>query len=200
MNSADVLHRTLQRQCDDRGYVRATLDNLALDSGLSRSTVQRALTHLVTCGLIKHRHKDGRSGGLLIRLETCSKRGQETCSKPVQNDHSGHVVNKTPGPEGAMGGFVGDTKPVQSDHSRPAAYRQARPDEVPVSGAELVYTGDTSDGKWRRISATFWEAPNGDTVSVRSMSLALRTMLRVDENDDGTRNVEAVRAIRGIVE
>lgn len=206
MNNADALHRTLQGRCDDRGYVRATLDDLAIDTGLSRSTIKRLLGDLVTAGLIRRRSKDGAGGGVLIRLETGSPTGSEPVQKPVQNEPVHHVVkNQTPSPEGALGGLVGPTGSTSSTGSspppaRPVAYRPVRHDETTPGNAEFAYVGNDHELKWRRVSATIWEAPNGDWVSVRSMTLSLRMRLRVNENEDGTTNLEAIRAIRGIVE
>lgn len=90
MNSTDQVHRALLRRVDDRNYVRISTDDLCLMTGLSRRTIQRALTQLVHAKLIRRRSKDGRSGGLLIRLETAPETAPETASKPRQN---GAVVN-----------------------------------------------------------------------------------------------------------
>lgn len=202
--TGDCVFIALQAKADDRGYVRTTIDQLVNDAHLSRSTVKRSLSHLEHVGLIRRRVKDGRDGGLLIRLETGSETGSKPVQKPVQNEPVDHVFDQTPSPEGALGGLIGarETGPTGSPSTsgRGLAYRPVRPQDTPPSGAEWLYEEPGGDGKWRRVSATLWEAPNGDTVSVRSMTPELRRRLRAGEHDDGDDRLEAVRAIRGTLE
>lgn len=199
MNSADQVHRALQRRVDDRGYVRTSTDDLALLTGLSRRTVQRALTELVTSGLIRRRSKEGRTGGLLIRLETASETASETAPKLRQNDAvcNAFEVENVKASSGPSMVVTGSPSTTGRTHS---AWRPASPHEVPESGAELVYTGPEPDGNWKRLNATLWIAPNGDAVSVRNMTPELRLRLRVDQNADGTPNLEAIKALRGAME
>jgi hypothetical protein len=50
------------------------------------------------------------------------------------------------------------------------------------------------------MNATLWIAPNGDAVSIRNMTPELRLTLRVDQNEDGTPNLEAIKALRGTMD
>lgn len=195
-----ILLEAIKARADDRGFVRTTIDELVADTGHSRSTVKRLLAQLVADRLIAMRVKDGHGGGIQIKVSTGSQPVHQPVHQPVQPVQTGHVFDQTPGPEGALGGLIGTSTGSSTGSRRAPAYRPIRPDETPVSNAELAYANDDPNAKWRRLSATLWEAPNGDAASVRSMTPALRLKLRVDENDDGTRNVEAIRAIRGIVE
>jgi DNA-binding transcriptional MocR family regulator len=199
MNSADQVHRALQRRVDDRGYVRISIDDLVLMTGFSRSTVKRALEDLVTSGLIRRRSKEGRTGGLLIRLETGSQTGSQTGSKLVQNKPvcNALVVENVKASTGSASPVTGSPSTTGRTHS---AWRPASPHEVPESGAELVYTGPEPDGNWKRMNATLWIAPNGDAVSIRNMTPELRLTLRVDQNEDGTPNLEAIKALRGTMD
>ena len=199
MNSADQVHRALQRRVDDRGYVRISIDDLVLMTGFSRSTVKRALTDLVTSGLIRRRSKEGRTGGLLIRLETGPQTGPQTGPKPVQNEpvHNAFEVDNVKASLDSSMVVTGSPSTTGRTHS---AWRPASAHEVPESGAELVYTGPEPDGNWKRLNATLWIAPNGDAVSVRNMTPELRLRLRVDQNDDGTPNLEAIKALKGAME
>jgi len=88
----------------------------------------------------------------------------------------------------------------ESTSNRGPAYRPTRSHETPESGAELMYTGDQENGQWIRLNATLWIAPNGDAVSIRSMTPELRLRLRVNENEDGTPNLEALKALRTIID
>lgn len=187
---------------DERGFCRTTYDELAADTGMSRSTVKRLIQQFVDAGVLQRRVKDGRSGGLLLRLETGpqtgSQTGSETGSKPVQTGSAHNAFPCGAGPSGpspALGSQTGSTGSRQTPAHRPAAAH-----ETPASGADLVYTGPEGEGRWIRQSATLWLAPNGDLVSIRSMTPELRMRLRVDLNDDGTECLEAVRAIRGILD
>ncbi len=181
MNNTVAVHDALKQRVDDRGYVRCTIDEMALATGLSRSTVKRALTQLVVDGLIRRRVKDGRSGGVLIRLETGSQTGSQTGSKPVQTDPVDHVFTQGLGPEGALESLGCNpetgSKPVQR---RDAAYRTVGPHETTASQAEFIYTGPHGDGIWHQIGATVWLAPNGDSVSIKNMTPELRLRLRAD--------------------
>lgn len=201
MNAAYVLQKALEKRTDERGYVRTSMEELVDLTDLSPRTIQRALTQLVEAGLIRRRSVHGRSGGLLIRLENPSTNPSQTRQKPVKSDGFDHVFNQGAGPFGALSPPGNATEnPSPSTSGRGSAYRPTAPHETPLSGADLLFTGPDGNGKWRRISATFWEAPNGDMVSIRSMTPELRMRLRVDENDDGSKNIEAVRAIRGILD
>lgn len=53
----------------------------------------------------------------------------------------------------------------------------------------IVY--DSGPGTWSRISARLWRAPNGDVVSVESMTLELRFRLGANELANGTDQVAA---------
>jgi DNA-binding MarR family transcriptional regulator len=79
MITDDVLQALIEL-ADDRGYVRTTLDELALMAGLSRSTVRRHLDKLEGLGWIRRKLKTGRSGGVLIRVEKVSENVSENVS------------------------------------------------------------------------------------------------------------------------
>lgn len=183
--SRDCVLIALKAVSDDRGYSRITLDKLALDTGFSRSTVKRALTELVECGAIRRRVRDGRTGGVLIRLETGSETSSETSSKPVQNEPSHHVFDQGAGPEGALSPLGSPTETGSTGSARPArrrpAHRPAARHEIPESGAELVYDGPNGEGRWTYISPTMWLDPNGFTVSTKSMTPELKLRLGVSD-------------------
>lgn len=94
MNAAYSLHRALEARADDKGDVRTTVAELVALTGFSKATIHRSLNGLVESGAIRRRSKDGRSGGLLIRLETVSKRSHETVSKRSQNETVRDVVTQ----------------------------------------------------------------------------------------------------------
>lgn len=71
-------------------------------------------------------------------------------------------------------------------------------DERASKNGQIVY--DSGEGPWRRINANVWLAPNGDTVSVLSMSLELRIRLGTGEEFDAGPNREAVRQIKTILD
>lgn len=192
-----LLEKAIKARSDDRGFCRTTIDELVADTGMSRSTVKRLIQALVDNGRLERRVKDGNRGGLLLRISTGSPTGSPTGSQPVQTGSSHSASTRGAGPEGALSPPAVQAQPV---HNRSTAYRPARPHEVPESGAELVYTGDDEHGHWKRLNATLWIAPNGDAVSIRSMTPELRLRLRVDQNEDGSPNLEAVRVLRGAME
>lgn len=177
MNNTVFVHRALQAKSDDRGYVRSTVNELALQTGLSPSTVKRALTQLVVDGLILRRSKEGRTGGLLIRLETGSKLGHETGSKLGQIEPVDHAFKSPTGSEGALGRAILEVPqrdPETGSRNRVNAYRPAAPHEATDSGAELVYTGPEGTGRWIELSPTLWLDPSGFAVSTKNMTAELK--------------------------
>lgn len=62
----------------------------------------------------------------------------------------------------------------------------------------IVY--DSGPGPWARINAQLWRAPNGDTVSVRSMTADLRFRLGATEFDVVTDHAAAAHQLRTILE
>lgn len=199
----DTVLNALVAKADDRGILRTTVDELVADTGLSRSTVKRRLNQLSDTGLIVMRSKRGSLGGIQIKLPNGPQMVQQMGQQTVQNEPVRDVSARGAPPTGAsptLRPTTGSKTGSPSTSTQGPAYRNAQPHEIPIGGADLVYTGPDNDGKWRRITATLWQAPNGDTVSIRSMTSELRLRLRVDLNDDGTENLEAIRAIRGILD
>lgn len=99
--NTDIVYRALKGRADDRGYVRVTLAQLTTDTALSMATVRRLLQRLVDDGQIEKRSKGGASGGLLIRLRTCSEPAQKPAQKPAQNEQVRNVSTQDPPPSGA---------------------------------------------------------------------------------------------------
>jgi DNA-binding transcriptional MocR family regulator len=195
MNNSDTILRALKRRADERGYVRTTLADLTGETGLSQSTVQRAISSLAAAGLLQKRSKGGPAGGLLVKLESWSNPGQNPGQTDQVRDDSARGAAPT-GPSPTLPA----SNPGHPGQTRPTAWRQARPEETPESGAELVYTNDDENGQWHRLNATLWIAPNGDAVSIRSMTPERRRRLRVEENEDGSPNLEAIKALRTIMD
>lgn len=194
MKSADQVYNALAKRADDRGYCRLTRSDLVSLTSFSLATVRRAIDELVDAGRIQRRSKGGPAGGLLIRLIT----GSQPAHNPAQNEPERHVVKALPAPKEQE--QEERRYPAQNPaHSRQPAHRPALHHETPDSGAELVYTGKQESTQWRRLGATLWQAPNGDAVSIRSMTPELRLRLRVDLNEDGTQCLEAVRALQGML-
>lgn len=67
----------------------------------------------------------------------------------------------------------------------------SRPDRI-------VY--DSGAGGWSKINANLWRAPNGDAVSVRSMSLDLRIRLGVGGELDTGADRYALDRVRAILD
>lgn len=61
----------------------------------------------------------------------------------------------------------------------------------------IVY--DSGDGAWLKLTARLWRAPNGDTVSVDSMTLELRYRLGANELDTAS-DRDVVRHVRTILD
>ena len=182
MNEHGLLIQAIERRTDDRGYCRVRLDELVADTGFSPRTVRRLLNEYEESGRIRRRSFSGPSGGLLLRLESLPESLPNPCQIPAKNGRDRDVVTQGTGPEGALSPLLRDAIPAKTQSPlRPPAHRQARLEETPESGAELLYTGSDDSGYWREINATLWEAPNGDTVSIRSMSPGLRRRLGVDK-------------------
>lgn len=202
MSNCDAVLRAIKGRSDDRGFVRTTVAELTLDTALSASTIQRAIRELVERGALQKRSKGGRGGGLLMRLPTRSQPGHQPSHQPGQNDLERDAFTQgPPSPFGALGGpLLATCQPSHPGQRRSNAYRPASQHETPESGAELLFIGDQENGQWKRLNPTLWIAPNGDAVSVRSMSPELRLRLRVEENPDGTPNLEAVKALRTILD
>lgn len=59
---------------------------------------------------------------------------------------------------------------------------------------------DSGQGHWIRLSPVLWLAPNGDTVSVRSMTPELRVSLAIRDELDGGPNRNAIRHLRTILD
>ena len=205
MNNSDTVYNAISRMSDDRGFCRTTRQDLALVTGLSVRTVERILEELAGAGLIQKRSKRGQSGGLLLRVSNSSPNSSPNSSQTRQLDELRNAFTQAPAPKGpGAGGLLPDSNSSPNSpnprREQPVAYRPTAPADVPESGAELLYTGPEGSGHWYRLSPTLWHAPNGDTVSIRSMTPELRLRLRVHENDDGTPNLAAIKAIRGILD
>lgn len=196
MSNSDIVLRAIRGRVSGQGYARTTLTELAADTALSTSTIQRAIQQLIAGGHLEKHAKRGPAGGMKLRLTNRSQTGQNSGQNSGQVDRLRDVSTQAPGPS-ALGGLLASPNPVTN---RSEVYRQARPGDTPLSGAELVYTNDAETGIWRRLNATLWIAPNGDAVSVRSMTPERRRRCRVEENEDGSPNREAIRAIRGILD
>lgn len=194
--NTDIILNALKRQADDRGFVRTTLVQLAADTALSRATVHRLLERLSESGDLAKRSRGGAAGGLQIRLKTVSKPSHETVSKPSQNETVRDAFTRGSGPEGALDPPLSATATVSTVST---AYRHTRPGETPDSKAELLYVNDDENGQWRRISPTLWVAPNGDTVSIRSMTPELKRRLNADA-PIAQPNSDAIKAIRTIID
>jgi hypothetical protein len=70
--------------------------------------------------------------------------------------------------------------------------------EETAKGGIVVY--EHGDGPWTKITANLWRAPDGDFVSVRSMTPELRFKLGANELDTGGTDQAAadhLRRIRG---
>lgn len=67
-DSLAVVLRAIRQAADDRGYLSVTLDELVAATGLSRSTIRRALGDLAAERTIESRASRGPGGGYLIRL------------------------------------------------------------------------------------------------------------------------------------
>jgi hypothetical protein len=171
--NTDIILNALKRRADDRGYIRTSAAEMAIDTALSRATVQRLLDRLVVDGQIDKRSQSGRTGGLLIRLKTASKPPQQTASKPPQNASQCYAFEQTVSGPSAL-----ETETVCSE----------------------TETAQTASASWRRIGPSLWIAPNGDAVSIRSMTPELRKRLRVDETPEHKPNMDAVRAVRTIID
>lgn len=82
--SVEALWKALCRNANEQGYLSTNIDNLCMSSGLSRSTVKRAIDALQKQKRVVVGAKEGRQGGLVFKLETGPKLVQETGPKLVQ--------------------------------------------------------------------------------------------------------------------
>lgn len=198
-DSLDAVLDAIRTAADDRGYLSANVDQFCDTTSYSRATIKRAIRELTDAGRIAIEPKRGPGGGFRIQLRLGSEKGSETEPNlsPIANhamplssptSHGVALSSETPVPR---------TEPNSEPNSAHPAWRQTKAHEMPISGADLIYTNDV--GSWRRMNATTWIAPNSDAVSVRSMTPELRARLRVDRHADGTPNVEAIRAIQDIL-
>lgn len=193
--NADAVVRAIQELADDRGFVRTSVDDLVGATGLGRTTVKRLLEELAKSGRIEKRSKSGPTGGLLIR----STDSVHSVQNSVQNGPNHHVSEPGDGPRRGPKSPGSDS--VHSVHSaQPSvAYRDALMTEIPESGATLIYTNE-AQGHWVRLNASLWRAPNGDCVSVKSMTHELRIRLDADRAYDEYATDGPLAAVRTILD
>lgn len=198
--SLDAVLDAIRTAADDRGFLSANVDQVCTATGYSRATIKRAMQELAAARTISIEPKRGPGGGFRIQL----RKGSAT--EPNSEPNLSPIANHATPLKSSTSNFVAQSsktcatpaEPNSEPNSAGVAWRQAKAHEIAASGADLLYTKDV--GNWRRLNATMWIAPNGDAVSVRSMTPELRARLRTEHNPDGTPNAEAVRAIQGILD